>query len=177
MTLRSEKRTRFSEELSVVPRWAWIVAGLCLVAAEVGFQTVIAHDPKAPPLWARTLLGILAGFVIACYVLLIGYVNRDALRRGMNRVLWTVLVILVPNALGFVLYFLLRHPLPELCPYCAAQVYAGSCYCAKCGHNLSLLCPKCQHAIHPGDLFCANCGNAVSASDPPQAPAQASMPG
>ncbi len=51
---------------------------------------------------------------------MIGYVNADSKRRGMNSLLWTLLVIFVPKALGFIAYFLLRKPLLIPCPNCGA---------------------------------------------------------
>ena len=60
-------------------------------------------------------------------ILLTGYVNRDARRRGMNPALWTFLVlVMLPGylVLGFIVYFLMREPLPYPCPQCAATVGA-----------------------------------------------------
>ena len=61
-------------------------------------------------------MGLLVGAVVACYLLLIGYITRDARRRGMSPVLWTFVAILVPNALGIILYFILRHADPQCLP-------------------------------------------------------------
>lgn len=166
MQVKSEKQTRFVDELRFIPRWAWVLAGLGFVCIPILFITVLAHDPKAPPFWGRVALGLLAGLFIPCYVLLIGYVNRDAGRRGMNRVVWTLLAILVPNGLGIVLYFLLRQPLPSLCLHCGARVQSGYGYCPKCGKNLSLHCTRCQHAVHADDVYCPYCGNPLTAADP-----------
>jgi hypothetical protein len=52
------------------------------------------------------------------FVLLIGYVNGDARRRGMRYVLWTLLAIFIPNAIGIILYFVLRDPLMRVCQQC-----------------------------------------------------------
>ena len=52
---------------------------------------------------------------------MIAYVNRDAKRRGMSSALWTFLVIVLTPAyfaIGFILYFLMRQPLPYACPQC-----------------------------------------------------------
>ena len=65
-----------------------------------------------------TVIGAMGGLFAAAYVLLAGYVYADASRRGMPAIAWTALTVLVPNAIGFVLYFLLRkpivHPLSQL---------------------------------------------------------------
>ncbi len=116
MPVKSEKHTRFADELRLIPRWAWVLAGLGFICIPILFVTVLSHDPKAPSFGGLVALGILAGLFMPCFFLLIVYVNRDAGRRGMNRVIWTLLAIFVPNALGIILYFLLRQPLPALCP-------------------------------------------------------------
>ena len=158
MQVRAEQRTRFSDELRLIPGWAWVLAGIGFVAAHVVFDFVMANDPKAPRLWARILMAFGAGTILGCYLLLIGYINRDAGRRGMNRLAWTLLAVFVPNGLGIVLYFILRQALPTLCQRCGARVHAGYSYCPHCGESLTPQCPHCHHAIHIGDEFCPFCG-------------------
>jgi predicted amidophosphoribosyltransferase len=97
------------------------------------------------------------GAIVAFLALLVGYVNRDAKRRGMNVALWTLLVIFVPNAIGFILYFLLRHPLMVTCPQCGTSLNASFNYCSRCRYNLRPTCPECKRPITPGDKFCAYC--------------------
>ena len=53
---------------------------------------------------------------------MIFYVARDARRRRMNVALWTLLVIIIPNALGFIVYLLLREHVPAICPKCFASM-------------------------------------------------------
>jgi Phospholipase_D-nuclease N-terminal len=169
MEVRTEQRTRFVDELRLIPTWAWILAGIGFIAAHIVFYLVMAHDPKAPPLWARGLMALGAGSVFGCYCLLIGYINRDAGRRGMSRLAWTLLAVFVPNGLGIILYFILRQALPCLCRRCCAQVQAGYSYCPHCGENLTPQCPHCHHAIHRGDVFCPFCGQQADAGRPSRA--------
>jgi RNA polymerase subunit RPABC4/transcription elongation factor Spt4 len=164
--VKSDKHTKFGDELRSIPRWGWLLAGLVLVCIPVVFTVVIGHDPKAPAFWTRVGMGILCGIFLSLYTLLIGYVNHDAGRRGMSRVIWTLLAVFVPNGLGIILYFLLRQPLPSLCPHCRAQVQSGYGYCPRCGKNLSLHCTRCQRAIHSDDVYCPYCGNPIGAADP-----------
>jgi hypothetical protein len=103
----------------------------------VVLMVAIGHgDHNAPPLALRVLLGVIGGTLLGCYVVLIGYVNRDAGRRGMSRGLWTLLAIIVPNALGIVLYFILRKPRTGNCPQCDAEVEPGFSFCPRCRHRL-----------------------------------------
>ena len=165
MQLTSEGHIRLADELSIVPGWAWglAVAGFALV--QYLMHVIEPRDPSAPPLWGRILLGLLAGAVLGCYLLFLGYVNRDSGRRGMSRALWTAVPILVPNGLGFVLYFILRQPILGVCSSCASPVLSGFNFCPKCNHRLSPSCPQCQHIVRADDTYCANCGAALGGQD------------
>jgi RNA polymerase subunit RPABC4/transcription elongation factor Spt4 len=99
-------------------------------------------------------------FFLSFLTLMMGYVNVDARRRGMNRLLWTLLVIFIPNAIGFILYFLLRSPIRLDCPKCGAIVNPQTNYCPSCRHSFHPTCPECKSSVKPGDTFCANCWGA-----------------
>ncbi len=151
----------FSDELKIIPKWAYVLAAIGFVCMQYVFNFVVPaqkSNANPPPPVVLTLLGILAGSVIACYLLLIGYVNRDAGRRGMNRTLWTIIVMLVPNALGFILYFLVRQPAMRPCPQCHAQVQATFNYCPTCNTKLHPHCAQCQRMVQLTDTFCPYCG-------------------
>src|SRR5262249_56766425 len=105
--------------------------------------------------------GSFLGLAAASLILLGGYVYRDAGRRGMRPVLWLLLVLFIPNFIGAVLYFLLRHPLPVCCPQCGTAVRHGASYCPKCGFQVVAGCPYCPRALSPGDAYCSYCGQAV----------------
>jgi len=115
------------------------------------------HHRDAPPFPLRVFLGVLAGGVLAVWALLVGYVNRDAARRGMNRALWTLVAIFVPNGIGFILYFLMRRPLMLACAECGADVPMDANFCPRCAHRIAPACPKCGHSVKASDRFCANC--------------------
>ena len=70
------------------------------------------------------------------YILLCGYIYADAGRRGMPVIPWTALAILVPNGIGFVLYFLLRKPMAHPCPNCGASVADSAAFCSRCGAQI-----------------------------------------
>ena len=163
MQVRSEIRTQFSEEIRFIPRWAWALAAIGFVAVQIFFATFVARQSDTPPPVLRTLLGVLAGTIFGCYLLLIGYVNRDAGRRGMNRVLWTVIAVVITHGLGIILYLVLRQPLQSRCPQCDAVVQSGFNFCPKCNHQLHPSCPHCQHAVLGNDVYCAYCGGTLAA--------------
>jgi hypothetical protein len=113
------------------------------------------------------LVVALVSCFIVPWILLIGYVNRDAKRRGMNSTLWTLLcVILMPAylALGFIIYFLVREPLPYACPKCAATVGPRFNFCPSCKCDLHPSCPQCRREIVETDRFCPNCGCELGAA-------------
>lgn len=150
-----------SDELKIIPAWAIALAGVVFVCMQVVFNFVIPEqksNANPPPAALLAFLGILAGAVLACYILLVGYVNRDAGRRGMSRVLWTLLVIFIPNALGFIVYFLLRQPLMQPCPQCHTPVQATFNYCPTCNTKLHPHCAQCQRMVRLTDTFCPYCG-------------------
>jgi hypothetical protein len=98
---------------------------------------------------------------IALYVLLLGYVWGDARRRGMNHVLWTLLALFIPYAVGIILYFLMRDPVPVPCPACGTLARKGHAYCARCGAAVRPACPECRQPVEPGYRNCPGCGRAL----------------
>ncbi len=165
---QSENQTGLKAEISIIPSWAWALAGVVFIAAQIFFNIVAPHHHGGqPPLWARPFLGLLAGFAGGCFMLLIGYVNRDSKRRGMSPVLWTIVVIVIPNALGFILYFILRQPLRALCPQCGTAVQTGFNFCPRCSCKLSPSCPQCQRIVGTHDVYCPYCGTSLPAQGTP----------
>jgi RNA polymerase subunit RPABC4/transcription elongation factor Spt4 len=137
----------------------------------------MARELHAPPVWARPLLGILAGLGGVCYLLFIGYINRDAKRRGMSPTLWTLVAILIPNCLGFLLYFILRHPLHSACPQCGNAVQTGFNFCPRCSHKLSPSCPQCQRVVGMNDVYCPYCATSLRNPEGPASGFPTKVPG
>src|SRR5215831_16663734 len=113
--------SRFTKELRVIPKAAWIVAWfayLCMVVPLFFF--VAPTDPEIGkwPRWGQALVVYGSFLLVVALVALIGYVYGDAKRRQMRYVMWTLLAIFIPNGIGMILYFILRDPLPEPCPGC-----------------------------------------------------------
>jgi RNA polymerase subunit RPABC4/transcription elongation factor Spt4 len=172
MQVKTESRTGLAGEIKIVPAWAWVLAGMVFVAAQVFFNVAMARHGSPPPAWARPILGLLAGIGGGAYLLLIGYVNRDSKRRGMSPVLWTLVAVLIPNALGILLYFVLRQPLQSACPQCGNAVQSGFNFCPRCSCKLSPSCPQCQRLVGANDVYCPYCGTSL----PNPAAAESTMP-
>jgi len=126
-------------------------------------QVAFPHSRHAPPLALQTLVALIAGSALACFTLLVGYVNRDAKRRGMNYKLWTVLVIFIPNAIGYILYFVVRQPIRSTCPNCGAAVNPAFNFCPKCKFRLHPACPQCHRTIEVGATYCPYCSAELKA--------------
>ena len=158
MPLKNETSTSFADEIQIISPWVYFLSCLGFVSMVTLFALVTPPDKNPPPRVVMVIVGIVLGTLLACYILLIGYINRDAGRRGMRRVLWTLLAIFVPNALGIVLYFILRKPRIVKCPQCQAVVDPGFGFCPQCRHRLGSVCPQCQRSVKAGDKFCPYCG-------------------
>ena len=128
----SREHTRFADELRLIPRKLVITVVALFLIAQGILQTVIHYSSQLPfPEFSRAINGLiaaglctLASIMVASLIFLTGYVYSDAKRRGMNATLWTFLVIVLMPAwlfIGFILYFLLREPLPYPCPQCGAN--------------------------------------------------------
>ena len=160
--------SRFDQEWALVPtgaRWTAALVALAFTALMAGIfllPAFAAHDSKAvlvlSPIFLLTLVGAVP---IAIYVLLLGYVWGDARRRGMNHVMWTLLALFIPSAVGLILYFILRDPVPVPCPSCAAPARKGHAYCASCGTAVRAACPHCRQPVEAAWRNCASCGQAL----------------
>jgi hypothetical protein len=62
-------------------------------------------------------------------------------------------------ATGFIIYFLLREPLPYGCPNCTATVSARYNFCPECKFVLRPACPQCTREVRRGDRYCLHCAH------------------
>jgi len=172
---RKKERPRFREELRIIPRW---LKTLCLIlyllALGIGVA-VVNIDPSARFMELRdnaaastlAIIGIVTAMAAptAAFLLMLGYVYRDARRRNMHAPLWTLLVfILAPSSLmiGLIIYLLVREPLPYACPRCGYLVGPRFNFCSNCKCNLHPSCPNCKQEIAETDKFCPNCAFELS---------------
>lgn len=158
MPVRNDNSTRLADEIRIISPWAFFIALLFFAGIIALLAFLAATDSNPPPIAVLAPIGALVGTMMAGYILLIGYVNRDAGRRGMSRVLWTLLAIFIPNALGIVLYFIFRKPRQSNCPQCGAVLQPGFGFCPQCRHALANVCQQCQRRVNAGDKFCPYCG-------------------
>jgi uncharacterized membrane protein YccC len=124
-------------EFSLIPIGAKVAAALVFLAIVAGLNWffVDRNTLGLAEVGLVTVVGAMGGLFAAAYVLLAGYVYADASRRGMPAIAWTALTVLVPNAIGFVLYFLLRKPIVHPCPNCGCGVAQDAAFCSRCGQS------------------------------------------
>jgi hypothetical protein len=170
------EKSHLSREFAIVPTVARVIAIVAFALLQVIFLVVIPHHYHGndlPPKAVMPFIAVLAGLFIALFILLIGYVNADSKRRGMNSLLWTLLVILVPKAIGFLAYFLLRKPLLEggpACPKCGTGAGPGFRFCPKCGYSFAPVCGNCGRGLQPDFNVCPYCGKPAAPPAPQGAP-------
>jgi len=181
---RKREHSTFREELRILPRWlAWtcvLLTGLAIaVGVAVNLEGVRTGGPifpgdeslrNDPVVSTLGLIGVilLVGFVFSILILTLGYVYRDAKRRGMNGGLWTLLVlILAPMYLfiGLIIYLLVREPLPYNCPQCNNFVSARFNFCPACKYNLHPACPQCQKEVSDTDKYCPYCATQLKSPE------------
>lgn len=153
--------SRFSEEMRIIPGAARVVALLVYIGCVAVISLLILPakpEPMSWPLMAKIAFALIPPLPLAILVLIIGYIYADAKRRGMRPVLWTLLAIFVPNAIGIILYFVLRDPLLVTCPNCATPVREGFAFCPKCGTSTGPSCPSCRKGVERGWTHCPYCG-------------------
>src|SRR5438270_13269803 len=109
-----------------VPIWVIFFAsnqGRSLLASR-GFLSTM---PEA--LW----FGLTFGVFTAAFFLALGYIYGDARRRRMPAWAWVIAAFLIPNFIGFMLYFLFRGPLLGPCSSCGKPIRGGEAFCSHCG--------------------------------------------
>lgn len=76
------------------------------------------------------LIGTMIGLGIWTY--------RDAKSRGLEAGMWTAIVVMVPNFIGLLLYFLVGRKQQKIkCPSCEAETEQGKPHCSNCGAVIS----------------------------------------
>ncbi len=155
--------SRLQEEMRVVPTTGKIIAVLVALAMSAGMAYLVyvagGEDFRSPGNWPlRPLMIVIAPALVGIYLLMVGYIYGDAKRRRMRHVLWTFLALLLPQALGIILYFILRDPLPSSCPKCQAAAPSNYTFCPFCGTELKPTCPNCGRSVDASWANCAFCG-------------------
>jgi hypothetical protein len=126
------------------------------------------------PQWMRfTSMSLLSLAFLIIWIFVIIWVYRDAERRGMNGVLWALLVF-IGNLVGLLIYLIVRSDAPrasrtsrpeQTCPKCSKPVNAGFAYCPHCGAPMQNVCPGCGKKAEEGWKVCPHCGQKLAKAD------------
>lgn len=110
--------------------------------------------------------------LLAVPVLVGVYVYRDSRRRGMNAALWTLIAVLAPGLIGFLIYLLVRGDAVEFqCPKCGNPVRESDLVCPRCGARLRITCPQCGTPVQSDWIACPRCGAALTEENTTVTPA------
>lgn len=109
-------------------------------------------------------LMLLYPVIFFCISILIGvYAYRDARDRGMNAVLWTLIVVLAPAFIGFIIYLIVRGSYSNMkCPKCETSVTEEYILCPNCGAKLKATCPNCSMPVEAGWKVCPRCAEQLT---------------
>ena len=154
------------EELRMIPRWSMVLALLLFAGMQYIFHAVMPHH-RHELLPLRLMMGYAWGSLAASYALLLGYVSRDARRRGMSVGLWMLVCVLLPGGIGAVVYFLLRQSVLSRCPNCSTMIASSYHFCPQCQFQLSPVCGRCHRGVKITDAFCACCGHDLAEDGAP----------
>lgn len=85
------------------------------------------------------LFGLLTSFIFLALAFLGIWTYRDAKNRGLDAGMWTAIVVLVPNLIGLIIYFLVgRNEEMVECNSCNRKVQKSSKYCMNCGNEMKM---------------------------------------
>lgn len=113
-----------------------------------------------------TSYSIISLTLLIIWIFVIVWVYRDAERRGMNGVLWALLVF-IGNLIGLLIYLIVRsNNIPadkgvtasQICPSCQIPLSPQYVFCPNCGTRLQSVCSKCQKPVDKDWQVCPHCG-------------------
>ena len=122
----------------VIPRAAMAIAALAIPIWVVYFassqgRTRLASQGFLNAMPEALWFGVTFGVFTAAFFLALGYVYGDARRRQMPAWAWVIAASLIPNLIGFILYFVFRGPLLGPCSSCGRPIRRGEAFCSHCG--------------------------------------------
>jgi Phospholipase_D-nuclease N-terminal len=167
---KAQSTSSFTEEFNLIPRWSIAAAVAAFVFMEyLSWVVIPAHrtHPNTAPFGLRFYFALSWSTLTAMYVLMVGYVSRDAPRRSMSTRLWVIICLAMPGGIGSVLYFLLRQPVVASCPVCGTSIHTEFHFCPQCAYQVSAACGNCYRGVRITDLYCVHCGHGLAEDNMP----------
>ena len=124
----------------ILPRPAMAIAALAIPIWVAYFASSQGRSLLASQRFLNTMpdalwFGLTFGVFTAAFFLALGYIYGDARRRQMPAWAWVIAAFLIPNLIGFILYFLFRGPLLRPCSSCGKPIRGGEAFCSHCGYS------------------------------------------
>jgi hypothetical protein len=124
----------------ILPRPAVAIAALAIPTWVLYFASTQGRSLLATEGFLRAMpdalwFGVTFGVFTAAFFLALGYIYGDAKRRRKPAWAWVIAAFLIPNCVGFILYFLFRGPLLEPCSSCGKAIRGGEAFCSHCGYS------------------------------------------
>ena len=86
------------------------------------------------------------------------YAYTDSKKRNMQSIMWMLLVLLIPNYIGLIIYLIVRQNDDYLnCPNCGFKVKRSFKVCPNCNQPLTKICPSCKKIVKDDWNVCPYC--------------------
>ena len=166
--MRQPESVAINDDTRLIPVWSILAAVAAFVLVEYYVWMVLpGQTHHTPPLGFQIYFNLSWGLLAAVYLLMVGYISKDAPRRAMSARFWIALCLVMPGGIGAVLYFLLRQPEVSRCPACSTHVQSDFHFCPQCNYQLTASCGHCFLTVRSTDQFCTQCGHELAADHMP----------
>lgn len=134
-------------------------------------DSTISHNFRGFPFNAFSwgFRGIVPLMLFLLWILVIVWVYRDAERRGMNGILWALLVF-IGNLIGLLIYLIVRSDNAPagsgrsdrfVSSCCRKPIQPQHKFCPQCGESLNDICGGCGKPVQPDWKICPSCGHKI----------------
>lgn len=90
-------------------------------------------------------------------------IYKDAEKRGLNGLLWALIVFVLPLLIGVIFYLIIRSSSSAdlVCGNCHNNINGSYANCPHCGSRLRKQCDRCGTNLEDNWKMCPNCGTEV----------------
>jgi len=171
MSTSAEKTLLLFAIIILILFLVWSITPLILTGFGIRYMSphIFEFSWNIPKIFTLSIIPLT---LLILWIMVIVWVYRDAENRGMNGVLWALLVF-VGNIVALLIYLIVRSestlkPLvaeaKQPCPNCAKAISPNFEFCPYCGTRIKTVCPSCEKAVSGDWKVCAYCGEKLSES-------------